>query len=80
MKYCKNADCERTGQLLPLSEFYQYPNGKYYAECRKCHSENVQEDKQVGALKAIEKLLELEIIKSSEISSAEHYIYLVIVE
>lgn len=70
MKYCKNADCERKGQLLPLTEFYQYPNGKYYSYCKDCHSQQVQEDKQMGAMKAIEKLLELGIIKNGEVSSA----------
>jgi len=69
-KICRNVECDRKDQLLPLTEFYQYPNGEYYSECKRCHSRQVQSNKEIGAMKAIEKLLELGIIKNSEVSSA----------
>ncbi|MEH7548908.1 hypothetical protein, partial [Neobacillus vireti] len=60
----------RKEQLLPLTEFYRYPSGEFYSYCKECHSQLVRSNKEMGAMRAIEKLLELEIIKNNEISSA----------
>jgi hypothetical protein len=69
-KYCENPECSRKDQLLTLTDFYQHTNGEYYSNCKECHSQLVQSNKELRAMTAIETLLGLEMIKNNEISSA----------
>lgn len=69
-KPCRDENCSRKGQLLPLTEFHQYENGDYYAKCKECHSRQVQDNKEIGAMRVIENLLQLGVIQNNEVSAA----------
>lgn len=57
--------CPTCKRMKKIEDFHEG-----HGKCKKCHSQQVQSNKEIGAMKAIEKLLELEIIKNSEVSSA----------
>lgn len=62
----ENKECQKCKKMKSRIEFY----GDSYKECKECHSNRVQANKELEAMRAIEKLLVLGIINNNEISSA----------
>lgn len=51
MKLCSRKDCERVGQMLPLSDFNNAGNGKKRSNCKDCDRKRHKKSRQKNYLK-----------------------------
>jgi hypothetical protein len=65
MTKAEKKKCTTCEEVKKIEDFHER-----YSNCKKCHSKKVQSNKELGAMNAIERLLELAIISICNISSA----------